>query len=726
MKNKKLLSLALTLLMTGCSFATGTSTPNSVNNSTSSSSTSKTTISENIDYGTLTIPDMKIYMNYPGVPATPVFSNEQFKDLEITYSINNENAVKYENGVFVPLKAGYKVIVTATTEHHSTTFKITTAEFDFEAQVSAHERNWKQEGSLTGSTLFVGDSFFDTGFWSSFYNTYGKYNARTHGISATTTTDWEVFADRIVYPVQPKNIVMHCGTNNLFDDLKTSEQTIEETTRLLSKFHEKMPETQMYYFGIEPRTGAIRGLNFNDSIQRIHDTNAGIIKFCEENAWVTYLDSPSLCYNDDGSVKSEFFRDGCHPKLENYSYYVNLLNEAGLELDANPNITRDITDISTELGQTVGASKSIQYLGTPLVREFALKGKIDIEDRSNNSHIEIRFGEVNDRFLFWDSGSNGKYQMGFACNGAYTNAAPARSVYTHTKGETLTLDFELVVSSNNAYLYVNNTLELIYLNLPEYPAVLFGSEATKAKFYDMEAKTKVDDLSDYNEVIARSEIQKYEGLKGGDGLSLSRGSLTGKTILRDYDDFVVNNGTTFNLGGLGANDPNYTSPNRDYIISVDGSSNLVGDVVVEYTFKVVNSKFENIDALSASNVSAMNYFHVLTVSTVEHVGMWGEQHLLYWRTSDTTVQVTTLGSSSGVSLQNVTDIEVECKVVRSGSMVYVAMCTDGVWSVTEKSYDTSKALSIWLSSENINLSISNLNYSKDASVVAAAKTTIGK
>lgn len=706
------------LIMSACTIVSCNHSDTSLESSSSSN--------ENIDYGTLSFEDMRIYLNYPGEAPKPIFSNENYKG-DIHYSIHNETAVKYENGVFVALKPNYRVLVTATTPYHKATFKIQTLEMAYESQVAAHEQDWKASGSLTNGTLFVGDSFFDTYFWSDFYNTYGKYNTRTHGIGGTTTTDWEVFATRLIYPVQPKNIVMHCGTNNLFDDLKTAEVTIEETTRLLDTLHKKLPNTKFYYFGIEPRTGAIRGLNFADSIQRIHDTNAGIIQYCNKNKeWLTYLDSPSLCYYEDGTVKVNFFRDGCHPTLESYSYYVSLLQEAGLEMDFNSNLTKDIPDIETELSTTVVSSKAIHYYGTPLKKEFYLKGKIDIYERANNSHVEIRFGEPSDRFLFWDSASNGKYQMGYAVANNYMNVAPERSVFTKLDGQTLTLSIEVVVTNKNAYLYVNDNLELIYLNLPSYSAVLFGSEATKAKFYDLQAKTKIDDEKDYYEIIEREEIAKYENLSAANGLSITRGTTNGSTILRDYNHFIVNTSESFQLGGAGLNDANYVSPNRDYAICIDGNNGLYGDFVFSYDFKVVNKDFVEIDVPNSMNVSTQNFFHILTASDNGQVDPWNQQHLLYWKQNDECVKLATLGSGSSVNQEGIQDIHVECKAIRSAETVYVAMCVNDTWYVSEETYGLDKAISLWLSVENMNLIVENVSYSTNAEDILKAKSIIGR
>ena len=88
----------------------------------------------------------------------------------------------------------------------------------------------------------MGDSFFDTGFWSDFYSTYSRKNAITMGISATTTTDWEYMAERLVYPVNPKAVVIHCGTNNIFDDHKNANTAIDDVKKLFDMVHENLPD----------------------------------------------------------------------------------------------------------------------------------------------------------------------------------------------------------------------------------------------------------------------------------------------------------------------------------------------------------------------------------------------------------------------------------------------------------------------------------------------------
>ena len=73
------------------------------------------------DYGTLTIADIEELEVGKTAAIEPVFSKEEFTE-EITYSFSGD-AIAIEDGTVTALEGGATVRVTATTEHHETTFR---------------------------------------------------------------------------------------------------------------------------------------------------------------------------------------------------------------------------------------------------------------------------------------------------------------------------------------------------------------------------------------------------------------------------------------------------------------------------------------------------------------------------------------------------------------------------------------------------------------------------
>ena len=217
---------------------------------------------EDEGYGELIIENMVIYTNFPEKP-NPVFTNSKYKDLEITYTIYDEgDYIVFEDGYFIATD-DYEVEVEATTKYHTTSFIVEARVYQdmnqsfYLNRVKENEQKWKNAGSPTGGTVFIGDSFFDTEFWSNFYTTYTDGNTFANGVSSSTIKDWKLFANRLLYPLNPENIVIHLGTNDFYDDKDDSDTVLSNLIELIENIHNRLPDAKIYYFAIEPRTCAI-------------------------------------------------------------------------------------------------------------------------------------------------------------------------------------------------------------------------------------------------------------------------------------------------------------------------------------------------------------------------------------------------------------------------------------------------------------------------------------
>ncbi len=514
--NKKVKFCLVSLLfLAGCKTNVSSSISESNNNVSSnvsssevssSSSITSTSSSEVNPYGELIIPTMKIFTNFPDTPL-PTFTNEEYKS-EITYNVIDTDIVEYKDGYIVGKKAG-AAMVEATTKYHKTTFKVSCYNYTggdwYVNRVASVESKWINAGRPEVDTLFIGDSFFDTEFWSDFYTLFNDNKTFTHGVSSSTTTDWEIFASRLVYPVNPKNIVMHLGTNNLYDDKEASDQTYNNTVRLLETIHSRLPETKVYYFAIEPRTYAIEGGTFSQTtFDKINKVNTDMALYCNENDYMVYVDATSECYTSGINVNADFFRDGIHPKIGNYMVYVNLLKEAGLELNLNESVLNTKEFNIAKTSGIASTNNIIKANGTNLTYNYSVSGKLKITDAGSNPHIQFSLDSTNfqNRFLLWDNDTNGSFIPGYAIGGNHQAQQGNANV---TKDVEAT--FEVVTTEKHSYFYVNGSLEFVFLNV-NAREFMIGAENTAVSFYDINAITSSDDS--WNNVLAREEINKYE------------------------------------------------------------------------------------------------------------------------------------------------------------------------------------------------------------------------
>ena len=180
---------------------------------------------------------------------------------------------------------------------------------------------YASDGTNGTTTVFLGDSFFDNteGNWSDFYTSYAnEYDALELGIGGSTTYDWENFlSGGILDGMQPKNLVVNLGTNNLAADGDTVEGLAENLQRLFTLLHNKMPNTNIYYFSIAQR------VDTTAHATKISAVNALMEQWCEYKDWITFVDV-------EGRVASSDLKDGLHPKDEAYAnIYVPALEAAG-------------------------------------------------------------------------------------------------------------------------------------------------------------------------------------------------------------------------------------------------------------------------------------------------------------------------------------------------------------------------------------------------------------
>ena len=176
-------------------------------------------------------------------------------------------------------------------------------------------------GNNGSTTVFLGDSFFDNTErnWSNFYTMYAREkDALELGIGGTTTYDWENFlSGGILDGMQPKNLVVNLGTNNLAADLDTTEGLAENLQRLFTLLHDKMPNTNIYYLSIAQRVDTT---SYGTRISAVNDL---MEQWCEYKDWITFVDV-------EGRVGSSDLKDGLHPKDGTYTnIYVPALEAAG-------------------------------------------------------------------------------------------------------------------------------------------------------------------------------------------------------------------------------------------------------------------------------------------------------------------------------------------------------------------------------------------------------------
>ncbi len=431
------------------------------------------------------------------------------------------------------------------------------------------------EGELV---LFAGDSFMDERwFITDFYTTrFATKNAYTVGISSSRASAW-IYMMQNFYKYSPKAIVLHIGTNDLFDGGRSADSVFNSVKTLLAMSHDNMPETEIYWWTIEQRIGQS---SWNDKIQEI---NTNVKKYAKDKDWLKVVDTYTAMSKTNGDPDSSLYGDSVHPACPvGYDKLIGLTYDAGLEITDSPS-AHGVAEIKT--WTTAQSDKAAAARTMPLTTgNYLLHTDITVLSYENNAHITIPFSNDENRLLIWNSKNDGKFYYGGACGGYQSTSIDYLDVANGTK----TASVDILVYNNNAYLFVNGKLERLFSQLPTYNMLKIGTEGCSVKFENTVVWS--------NSNQADLTVHKFGyGKIDGSNLELTDGaaSFTVKIVASSAKMFLyVNDKLTLTMGSMD-NSQGLANWN-DLIIGAEGGATWkFGNVVFESSDGANYQKFIN-------------------------------------------------------------------------------------------------------------------------------------
>lgn len=503
------------------------------------------------DKGTMTIDAPEaIYTNYASKPINVTFSNPEFAS-EVTYTSSDSRVAFKDGGIYATgdFNTATSVTVTATSSYHTAYFTVKVSAFSLnndEATVKYYEENIiKPENK--GGTIFIGDSYFSgqlkngkPSFWSDFYEDYADEKAFLMGISSSQIVNWEVVSERLVYPMEPKEIVLHIGFNDIHSTNKSAYEIATRIIALLEEFREKLPDTQIYYCSVEPKKNALdSGSQFYEkSMIYAPLINSMIEAYTYENTNVKFVNTRQIFFNSDGTINKNYYlsTDLSHPTLEAYDAYRKVIEQARgnafIELTPHEALEKiaanqESVNVAAAEAKLIGAVYTIennpkvnagqtiaQYFtddkGDTLTTCYSVKGYMEVSNlQDNGAHVQFRFSSTtNDRFLLYDSNSNKKLGLCAPFAGK-SNESSAGSIadVLDASGGAVVLSWQVIVTSNTAYFFVNDVLvlygtpgALTYFNV--------SVEKANISFWGIELVAKSDDSEAYNAILSDKKIEQ--------------------------------------------------------------------------------------------------------------------------------------------------------------------------------------------------------------------------
>jgi len=180
-------------------------------------------------------------------------------------------------------------------------------------------QEFKKQDSVSfppkNAILFIGSSSFT--LWTDVQDYFSGYTIINRGFGSSTLADQIRYADDIIFPYQPKQIVIYCGENDLaFSDTVTAAIVFDRFKTLFGMIREKFTNIPLVYISMKPSPSR------RQLIPLMRQGNQLIKDFLSSQTNTLYLDVYQLMLNANAEPMSDIFlEDSLHMNAKGYTIW---------------------------------------------------------------------------------------------------------------------------------------------------------------------------------------------------------------------------------------------------------------------------------------------------------------------------------------------------------------------------------------------------------------------
>jgi lysophospholipase L1-like esterase len=163
--------------------------------------------------------------------------------------------------------------------------------------------------------LFVGSSSFTK--WTDVQDYFPGYPIINRGFGGSSLEDVIRYADRIIFPYKPRQVVIYCGENDLaYADTVTALTVYHRFQTLFAMIRKKMPGEDIVFLAIKPSPSRA------SQRPRQNQANLKIKTFLSKQSNAHFVDVVHPMLGSDGKpLASIFVSDSLHMNAKGYAIW---------------------------------------------------------------------------------------------------------------------------------------------------------------------------------------------------------------------------------------------------------------------------------------------------------------------------------------------------------------------------------------------------------------------
>lgn len=187
----------------------------------------------------------------------------------------------------------------------------------FEKEITLFEQTDKTNPPPKGSIVFTGSSSIR--LWSGLNEYFPGKVILNRGFGGSQTDEVVYYADRIISPYKPKQVVIYTGDNDIAAG-KSPEKVLADFKTLFNKIRQAAPKATVTFISIKPSPSR------KQHLPNINRANALVKDFLAQEKRTSYVDIYQPMLQANGKPKPELFRaDSLHMTKAGYDIWARVV-----------------------------------------------------------------------------------------------------------------------------------------------------------------------------------------------------------------------------------------------------------------------------------------------------------------------------------------------------------------------------------------------------------------
>jgi lysophospholipase L1-like esterase len=187
----------------------------------------------------------------------------------------------------------------------------------WEKEIAAYEAMDRTNPPPKGGILFIGSSTIR--LWKTLAKDFPDHRVINRGFGGSQIVDAVHFAERIIFPYEPKMILLRAGGNDIWAG-KSPEQGFSEFKEFVTKIHAKLPETEIVFISWCPTVARWK------QAEKEKTLNTLVQNFAQQTPRVKYIETYTMSLGPDGQPRPELFvADKLHFNAAGYKLLAELV-----------------------------------------------------------------------------------------------------------------------------------------------------------------------------------------------------------------------------------------------------------------------------------------------------------------------------------------------------------------------------------------------------------------